>query len=399
MVLISDSHKGLQKPLNGLHEFCAKNLMIVNEVKIKVLMYGQKNAPDIYFNGQGIEAVQSYKYFGNIISTISSSKGDIFRENYSYLCNQAKKAIFGMKQKLKHIGKLPPKILFHMFETLIRPILLYGGDVWGIRRQGNDMVDEVFFIRCALGVKATTSNLMVLGESGQNVICYLKRLHHLPSRMIVKQMYIELCRLHECGFVTGITKAQEVMQYYDIELGEQCSIVFKQYCKQTVKDKFVNYWTSEIQNYAKNPIIRYYSSHKTVVCMEQYLDSISDIRYRTALTRLRTSSHTLEIERGRYTVPRTPICDRLCINCNDVKDEIHFLVYCKLYEESRNICYQKVARRNSDFADLTDHEKYIFLMKTTDHLSWRGLANMCSNCSTSAQNIIWCYIDETMVLG
>ena len=98
LVLISDRHKGLQKLLNGLHEFCAKNLMIVNEVKTKVLIYGQKNAPDIYFNGQRIEAVQSYKYLRNIISIISSSKGDIFRENYSYLCNQAKKAIFGMKQ-------------------------------------------------------------------------------------------------------------------------------------------------------------------------------------------------------------------------------------------------------------------------------------------------------------
>ena len=136
----------------------------------------------------------------------------------------------------------------------------------------------VTFNPLTLGVKATTSNLMVLGESGQmppsvfshiNVICYLKRLHHLPSWMIVKQMYIELCRLHECGFVTWVTKAQEVMQYYGIELGEQCITVFKQYCKQIVKDKFVNYWTSEIQNSSKNLVIRYYSSHKTVFCMEQ----------------------------------------------------------------------------------------------------------------------------------
>ena len=67
-------------------------------------------------------------------------------------------------------------------------------------------------------------------------------------------------------------------------------------------------------------------------------------------------------------------CDRLCINCNDVEDEIHFLVYCKLYEESRHIFYQKVARRNSDFLDFTDYEKYIFLMKTTDPfiLVWFG---------------------------
>ena len=71
--------------------------MVVNEVKTTVLIYGQKNIPDIYFIGQWIEGVQSCKYLGNIISIISSAKGDIFSRNNSYLCNQAKKAIIGMK--------------------------------------------------------------------------------------------------------------------------------------------------------------------------------------------------------------------------------------------------------------------------------------------------------------
>ena len=44
------------------------------------------------------------------------------------------------------------------------------------------------------------------------------------------------------------------MQYYGIELSEQCPTVFKQYCKQAVKDKFVNYWMSEIQNSSKIPL-------------------------------------------------------------------------------------------------------------------------------------------------
>ena len=42
----------------------------------------------------------------------------------------------------------------------------------------------------------------------------------------------------------------------------------------------------------------------------------------------------------------------------------------------------------------------IFLWwKPLTHLSGRDLANMCSNYLTSAQNMIWGYIDETMVLG
>ena len=47
LVLISDRHKALQKLLYWLHDFCAKNLMVVNEVKTTVLIYGQKNTPDI----------------------------------------------------------------------------------------------------------------------------------------------------------------------------------------------------------------------------------------------------------------------------------------------------------------------------------------------------------------
>ena len=38
LVLISDSEPGLQKQLDGLSKFCSKNLMIVNELKTKVLV-------------------------------------------------------------------------------------------------------------------------------------------------------------------------------------------------------------------------------------------------------------------------------------------------------------------------------------------------------------------------
>ena len=57
--------------------------------------------------------------------------------------------------------------------------------------------------------------------------------------------------------------------------------------------------------------------------MEKNLDLITHTRYRIAITRLRTSSHTLEIERDRHTVPRTPN-ERLCCVYKLVEDEEHF---------------------------------------------------------------------------
>ena len=74
LVLVSDSEKGLQKQLNGLFTFCEKNLMIVNELKTKVIAFGCKNNIRVLFNGQQIETTSQYKYLGNIISTTQTSR-------------------------------------------------------------------------------------------------------------------------------------------------------------------------------------------------------------------------------------------------------------------------------------------------------------------------------------
>ena len=81
----------------------------------------------------------------------------------------------------------------------VRPILLYGSDVCGVNVSANTPIDKLFFyyMRCVLHVKATTSNVIVIGESGQmppsvychiNAPCYLKRLHDIPDTTIAKQV-------------------------------------------------------------------------------------------------------------------------------------------------------------------------------------------------------------------
>ena len=52
-------------------------------------------------------------------------------------------------------------------------------------------------------------------------------------------------------------------------------------------------WREEVQNIDKKPILRNYKTYKSEFSMEPYLYLISNLRYRNALTRLRTSSHTL----------------------------------------------------------------------------------------------------------
>ena len=276
---------------------------------------------------------------------------------------------------------IPPRTSFYLFETLIRPILLYGSDVWGINSPNNDAIDKVFYqyVRCVLKVKATTSNVMVIGESGQlppsvfshiGVLSYMGRLQTLPAHTVVKRIYTELFRLHSCGLHNWVTKVLELSKRYGINFNEINSINFKLECKRAVKTHFESQWVADTQNLPKNPILRSYSLYKHGLYFESYLDSISDSRHRTALTRLRTSSHVLEIERGRYTVPKTAVGDRLCKICHQIEDEAHFLIGCKLYDIHRQELYVKVSARWTDFSLVNGRGKFIFLMSCTDPYIW-----------------------------
>ena len=70
---------------------------------------------------------------------------------------------------------------------------------------------------------------------------------------------------------------------------------------------------------------------KTIPGTESYLSDVTNSKHRCALTKLRLSSHRLEIETGRYTRPKTDAEKRHCFYCKFlgkevVEDEIHFLI-------------------------------------------------------------------------
>ena len=42
LILVSNTSSGLQKQLNGLHKFCSRNMMVMNKLKTKVMVFGTK---------------------------------------------------------------------------------------------------------------------------------------------------------------------------------------------------------------------------------------------------------------------------------------------------------------------------------------------------------------------
>ena len=109
------------------------------------------------------------------------------------------------------------------------------------------------------------------------------------------------------------------------------SINFSQ-IKQRILDQYQQKWYSEINNSQR---LFYYRMYKHQLTCEQYLNSQLDNKFKYSLTRFRTSSHDLEIEKGRYNRIRRE--DRLCklCNLNQIETEYHFLLICPFYRDLR----------------------------------------------------------------
>ena len=377
LILFSDTVEGLQRQLNGLYNFCSENMLIVNQVKTKVMVFGKRGEVSVTFNGAKLECVNYYKYLGNIIKGIKKCNGDVFGENYKYLCDKGRNAIFGAFKKLRPLGTLPVEIMCHMFDSLVRPILVYGSDVWGMNKSGTMAVDKVFmwYIRRVLKVKTSTCNIIAMGEVGilppsvtchMNVLNYYDRLVRMPDSRLAKQVFNQLSYLHDNGFETWVGRVRELALNYGIDLRQNgLNRDFKKLCLEKIHLKFNSNWFSELQDIQKNPLLRTYCLFKTKFCREPYLDIITNNKYRAALTQLRTSSHTLEIQRGRQTKPKTAIENRLCV-CGEIEDECHFVINCPLYNEDRKALFSKVSAVNQNFVSLNDKEKFIFLITLKD---------------------------------
>ena len=161
----------------GLEKFCSRNKIIVNETKTKAMSFGATGQIKVYNNEKMIMQVDEYKYLGTIIRSTKRRNQDVFYRNFSFIGDKARKAIFGLQKKLKCIKALPTEIRFDIFDTMIRPIITYTSDVWGLNKSGLNDLDKLFlqYLRCVLCVKATTSNVIVFGECGKfppNMYCH-----------------------------------------------------------------------------------------------------------------------------------------------------------------------------------------------------------------------------------
>ena len=166
------------------------------------------------------------------------------------------------------------------------------------------------------------------------------------------------------AFETWVSKVHEMAHTYGVCMSGN-TVESKMHCQSQVKEHFINEWHDGLSG-RERPFLRTYRLFKSSFGPESYLFNMKDQRYRTAITKLRASSHILEIERGRYSKPIVPSHLRMCKKYNMVEDEEHFVTKCVMNINERS---QLLARVRCIFLGidlLNTRQIFVFLMCSAD---------------------------------
>jgi hypothetical protein len=92
------------------------------------MVFGGDTHDTWIYNQAPIEIVGSYKNLGLSVT----SKGKFSKGCASQLAVSAEKAQHGLFSKCTVLNVTSPPTMLHMFDALVRPILCYGCEVWGV---------------------------------------------------------------------------------------------------------------------------------------------------------------------------------------------------------------------------------------------------------------------------
>ena len=340
ILILSTSAEGLQQKLDNLKRYCLDNKLKVNTEKTKIMIFNKsgRNMKDKFLYGKTkLENVRQYKYLGFCVTPSGEIKSGL-----EDLRVRALKALTKIRKSLGSHFHYNIRNTIHLFNYMIRPILLYCGDFWGcLKHPKNSPISRfhMSFCKQLLGVCKQTSTNGVLLELGLTPILFSaikatvknwERIRKHNCNKLLLAAYNE-ARLSKLPWATSLeeTFARNGMlnMFSRTQLQRDNQSPPHVELFQRLVDQFHQNALSDIKSSSK---LNLFSKLKKEAGREKYLYQVENVKHRQSLTRYRLSSHSLSIETGRHR--RIERDSRICPFCVDiVEDEVHFLLECPSY--------------------------------------------------------------------
>ena len=128
--------------------------------------------------------------------------------------------------------------------------------------------------------------------------------------------------------------------------------------------------------------LRTYRLFKTDYSFENYLKGVKDSNTRKAITRLRISAHSLQIEKGRHL--GRPVAERKCVYCTsgEIEDEYHIIMKCAAYDNTRKREFDKLKISIPFLCTISEKDQFVEIMKIDNISKITALSNLLENINT-----------------
>ena len=236
---------------------------------------------------------------------------------------------------------------------------------------------QLKYLKKTLGVSQSTPTLAVYGETGRfplqlrqedSMILLWARIQRLPHTNFLRKIYKYLLLFHDQGHDTWAGRVKEIFVKYNITdenlehtTSSELDIILRKF-HEVRCEQYQRKLISDIKD--DNKKITVYKFIKNDYRIEPHLIYLNNKKHQCALTRSRVSSHTLNIELGRYSRPPIPRANRLSNFCNskEVDDEIHFLTKCEFHSEARYHLFDEIQRHQHISHNLSPEKLYQWVM-------------------------------------
>ena len=373
VILISEDPMALQTCLDGLQDYCQEWKMKVNLDKTKIMVFENRKSLSRTFllGDMVVPKTDRYKYLGVHFSYTGN-----FNIAQQELYKKALKALFSVNSKT-NLYQIKPNLAIKLFNTLVKPIALYGCEIWGmdllkLLKGDFNLLDRTFseklqnkFCKMALGVGKRSINCAVRNELCVLPMCltifkrildYNHRLADLPDDRIAYNAYIDDRNANDHGFSNNKSRMNNIKTWYDSVMVLQNSthqqddesiikVIRENYLKKV--NEYINS-SSRLKFYSKICKVNYES------CQIPSYHFIKNLNIRRAITKFRISAHKYACLTSKFKNPRVEGDDK-CKLCNEIESEEHVLFHCLKYDRVK--LYAKIEEKYEKFSEKSEPEK------------------------------------------
>ena len=371
LALLADSREDLQTLLDTAFKYSECWRFKWNVAKSKVMRFGPRKGKkkQVHFLGvQELEIVKIFKFLGVDL-----------QQNLAWTSTKRRFAAKA-RSRLPMIYKATFEGLSvdsgeKLWQSLIRPTLEYGAEVWG----GGDWPEAEKIQNAAgrmlLGLYRATAVEVARGELGWlslrarreiRQLRYWGKLVKMEDSRLVKQIY------KQCKERTGYQKRsfcysiQTLLNKFDLGHLWKSELIgelndWEARIQACVRQYDQDIWASAVQ---MKPKLRTYKMLKAGVRREEYLSWEITDEQRVLYARLRSGSHQLRIERGRWE--HEVEAERLCLVCGTgvIENERHFLLECFVFERPRCNMYRRIKQETGyDLVSMKESEDSNWLLQ------------------------------------